>query len=67
MNTIRRTIFSTLGIIILLVIILITGLTNCTNKGRISNNFAEQLFKNPLPPQTKVFEKEQANEKISCW
>ncbi|HEK9099106.1 hypothetical protein KFD70_20100 [Bacillus pfraonensis] len=67
MNILRRMIFSKMGIIILVVIILITGFSYWTNKDRISNNFAEQLFKYPLPPQTKVIEKEQANGKSLVW
>jgi hypothetical protein len=62
MNILRRTIFSKLGII-LLVIILIAGLTFWTRADRISNDFAEQLFNYPLPPHTKVIEKEVAHGK----
>ncbi|MEI4622312.1 hypothetical protein [Bacillus cereus] len=67
MNILRRTIFSKMRIIILVVIILIAGFSYWTNKDRISNNFTEQLFKYPLPPQTKVIEKEQVNGKSLVW
>jgi hypothetical protein len=62
MNIARRTIFSKLGIIILIVI-LIVGLTFWTRADRISNDFADQLFNYPLPPQTRVIEKEVAHGK----
>jgi hypothetical protein len=69
MNILRRTIFSKLKKILFIVIILISGLTYpWTNKDRIfinrvSNNFAEHLFNFPIPPQTKVIEKNQSNGK----
>ncbi|MED4117097.1 hypothetical protein [Priestia megaterium] len=67
MDFIRKTLCSKLGMLLLvaiiLIVVLVLGLTNWTDKDRISNDFAEQLFKYPLPPKTKVIENEQANGK----
>lgn len=67
MNILRRTIFSKLGKILFIVIILIAGLTypwmdkDTILKNKISNNFAEQLFNFPLPQKTKVIEEYHTN------
>ncbi|WP_280166708.1 hypothetical protein [Priestia aryabhattai] len=67
MNFIRKTVCRKLGMLLLvaviLIVVLVLGLTNWTDKDRVSNNFAEQLFKYPPPPKTKVIENEQANGK----
>lgn len=67
MDFIKKTLCSKLGMLLLvaiiLIVVLVLGLTNWTDKDRISNDFAEQLFKYPLPPKTKVIENEQANGK----